>query len=346
MLKRMRVETLIWSGAFGPRNSADWEILSARLEGQFVWLPWNWVTGKRTLEGLSPLATLPTSWRYPMVLERNVLFTAPDTRLRAGAAGVAVTSHVTTRMAERFLVASSGKPLDGIYSSFNRRVCRPFVRLLTHTPVTPNQLTLAGLLAAVVAAFLFARGTYAACVAGALMFFVSGLFDEMDGMVARIKFRESAFGTWFEGFVDNVTYVAIFAGITVGLHRQYGSWVLKYGVALMAGCVLSVIVIALQRKVATAPGRPHEYAGKMNRLLEAEPSNYLSKAVRQIHIFIKKGVLVHYVLLFSVLNALPIFLWLGAVGSNLTWIVALYFTYKFFLHRTVEPVAEDIRAAA
>jgi phosphatidylglycerophosphate synthase len=88
---------------------------------------------------------------------------------------------------------------------------------------------------------------------GALLFFVSGLFDEMDGMLARIKFQESAFGTWFEGFVDNITYLVAFTGITVGLHRQYGGWLLKYGIALIIGCVLSVIVIGVQRKLSTAP---------------------------------------------------------------------------------------------
>lgn len=45
--------------------------------------------------------------------------------------GVAITSRATVKAAERFLVANSGKPLDEIYSNFNRRLCRPFVRLLT-----------------------------------------------------------------------------------------------------------------------------------------------------------------------------------------------------------------------
>src|SRR5262249_53062494 len=146
---------------------------------------------------------------------------------------------------------------------FNRYLCRPAVRLLSRTSITPNAITLAGLVVAIAAAFLFARGSYLSSVAGALLFFASGLFDEMDGMIARIKFRESAFGTWFEGFVDNATYLFVFAGIIVGLYQQHGSWALHYGIALIGGCVLSVGVIAAQRKLATKSGRPHEYAGKM-----------------------------------------------------------------------------------
>jgi phosphatidylglycerophosphate synthase len=33
-----------------------------------------------------------------------------------------------------------------------------------------------------------------------LLFYIAGLFDEMDGMLARIKFAESPRGTWLEGF--------------------------------------------------------------------------------------------------------------------------------------------------
>jgi hypothetical protein len=150
-------------------------------------------------------------------------------------------------------------------------------------------------------------------------------------MLARIKFQESTFGTWFEGFVDNITYLAVFAGITIGLHREYGSWALKYGIALTVGCLLSVIVISVQRRLSTAPDRPHEYAGRMNQLLEADSSSPVSRIVRQIHIFVKKGVLIHYLLTFTVVDGLPLFLWLAAIGSNLTWILGLYFTRRFFL---------------
>ena len=140
--------------------------------------------------------------------------------------------------------------------------------------------------------------------------------------------------------------VKFFAGITVGLHRQYGAWPLKYGVALIIGCLLSVIVIGIQRKLSTAPDRPHEYAGKMNQLLEADSSNSLSLIVRQIHIFVKKGVLVHYLLIFTLTGALPLFLWLAAVGSNLTWILGLYFTHRFFLRRRFEGMDKSMQRAA
>jgi phosphatidylglycerophosphate synthase len=348
LLKNIQVDHLVWPSTFDPQSPAHWAAIWGRLEDRFLWLPWNWVTHKRALARLTPASVLPSTWDYPALLEKRVPFHRVGFRICSGSQtdGVPVTFRATARIAERFLVANSGKPLDGIYSTFNRRLCRPFVRLLTDTRVTPNVVTLAGLLVAMLGALLFARGSYVNYVGGALLFFVSGLFDEMDGMLARIKFRESAFGTWFEGFVDNVTYLAIFAGITVGLHRQYGSWALKYGIALTIGCLLSVIVISVQRRLSTAPDRPHEYAGRMNQLLEADSSSPVSKIVRHIHIFVKKGVLVHYLLIFTLVGGLPLFLWLAAVGSNLTWILALYFTRRFFRRLPLEAAREDVQTAA
>jgi phosphatidylglycerophosphate synthase len=335
--KGIQMDTLVWTNAFDPQSTADWVEISERLKDQFLWLPWNWVTNKRALGGLSPSPLRPRTWEHPVLLEKRAA--SHDGRFRASlpAHGVSVTSPTTVKVAERFLVAHSGKPTDGIYSNFNRRLCRPVVRILTHTRVTPNALTFIGLLVAILAALLFARGSYVNYVGGALMFFVSGLFDEMDGMLARIKFRESVFGTWFEGFVDNVTYLAIFAGITFGLHCQYGSWPLKYGIALTIGSVLSIVVVSVQRKLSTAPDRPHEYAGKLNRLLESDSSNLVSQIVRQIHIFVKKGALVHYLLIFTIMGGLPLFLCIAAVGSNLTWILGLYFTRRFFIRPPLEP---------
>jgi phosphatidylglycerophosphate synthase len=204
------------------------------------------------------------------------------------------------------------------------------VRLLTHTRVTPNWVTIGGLIVGILAALLYAQGFYAAYVAGALLFFVSGLFDEVDGMLARIKFRESVFGTWFEGLVDEATYLLVFSGMTVGLYRQRGPGELTYGYLLIIGCALSVAVTRLQRKLATAPDRPQEYAGRLNRLLESDSSNLVSLIVRHIQIFIKKGAVIHYLLIFSVLGGLPLLLRLAAFGANLTWILALYFSRRFF----------------
>lgn len=318
--------------SFDPGDTESWHEIRHALDTHFLWLPWNRITNKRELSALTLSDTLPEDWDKPVFLAKSAVLDAshPEATPSPSSAGISIASPEDVRAAERFLVAHSGKPTDGIYSRFNRWLCRPAVRWLAHTRVTPNQVTLTGLAIGVVAALLYAHGSYVYYVAGALLFFLSGVVDEIDGMLARIKFLESAFGTWFEGFVDNATYLLLFAGVTAGLYRQRGPRELVWGIALIAGCLLSVAVVALQRMLATAPDRPHEYAGRINSLMENDSRNPISVIVRQIHIFIKKGVAIHYVVLFTLLGGLPLFLRLAAIAANLTWILAIYFNRRFF----------------
>ena len=347
-LQGLKIYKPFRSSMFDPRSPASWAAIAACLDDRFLWLPWNWVTHKRALAGLSPQPVRPQNWDRPTLIEKPVVLYGTKVRVTSERLvdGVPITSRADVGRAERFLVAHSGKPLDGIYSKFNRLLCRPAVRLLTRTRVTPNWVTVGGLVVAIAAALMFARGSYANYVAGALLFFLSGLFDEMDGMLARLKFTESAFGTWFEGFVDNVTYLLVFSGITAGLYRQRGPHELFYGLALLTGCLLSFIVIALQRKVATAADRPHEYSGRMNQLMDADSSNWISFITRQVHVFIKKGVAIHYLLIFTLAGGLPLFLRLAAFGSNLTWVLALYFNRRFFGRRNIPGIEKTIKNAA
>ena len=325
------LETLkIDSFPFDPKKSRSWNAIRTLLKRECLWLPWNFVTSSRLLSALEPSPVLPLNWDKPVRLTKELLGRSPRVGVTTDRKidGVSIYSRGDLLTAERFLVATSGKSTDGIYSTFNRKLSRPFVRALTHTLVTPNVVTLAGLLVAIISALMYSRGYYLCYVAGAILFFVSGLIDEMDGMLARLTFRESAFGTWFEGFVDNATYLLLFSGITAGLYRQFGQRELIWGIALIAGCLSSVCVVALQRKALTPPGRPNEYSARMNRLLETD-LNPLSRMARQVHIFIKKGVAVHYVLLFTVFGGLPVFLRIAAISANLTWAVASYFTWRF-----------------
>ena len=317
---------------FNPGSWKSWQDLPVSLDQELLWLPWNWVTNKYALAALSPSGRRLGAWDRPVLLRLDAALCCDQSKPQAAVSveGVAVKSQKSASAAERWLAVHSGKPLDGIYSRFNRKLCRPFVRALTHTPVTPNMVTLAGLLVAIFSAYSFAQGTYLASLTGALLFFVSGLLDEVDGMLARIRFSDSPFGTWFEGTVDNVSYLLLFIGITFGLYQQRGPQEVLIGEVTLIGAVLSVLVISWQRKRSTRPDRPHEYLGKMYQLLEQDRGNVVSRAVRELQMFIRKGVVIHYVVLFTALGLLPLLLRLAALGSNLTWVLSLYFSYRFF----------------
>lgn len=318
--------------AFDPDSSRAWKTFSDRLEADFLWIPWNWVTNVHALRSLEPLDARSLNWEKPSRLSSRAAACSPSLIPSASGTpqGVSVISKTSASEAERFLVSRSGKPLDGIHSRFNRWLCRPAVRLLSHFGVTPNMVTLTGLLCAAGSAMCYARGTYLDSVLGALLFFLSGLLDEVDGMLARIKFADSAFGCWFEGFVDNATYLLIFLGVTLGLSSRGFADALPLGATALVGCSISFIVIASQRRKTTRLDRPNEYLGNVYRLLEGDSTNSISRVVRQVHFMTKKGVLIHYVLIFTIAGWLPAMIWLVAIGSHATWIGALYLNHRFF----------------
>jgi phosphatidylglycerophosphate synthase len=340
IVKRLRENAIISAGplvkcisvlGFDPGSSSAWRQISERLAQEFLWTPWNWVTNKHALLRLPALEQKPESWSEPARLKRDVMVNDGEPlRSVQKAEGIAVVSADSREVAERWLVANSGKPLDGIYTSFNRRLCRPVVRALTHTAVSPNVVTLAGLLVACLSAYCFSRGSYLSSVAGAFLFFLSGLCDEIDGMLARLKFSDSAFGTWFEGLVDNVSYLLLFGGIALGLSRYRGPRELWIGGATLVGAVISTAAVAWLRKSSTRRERPNEYLGNMYRMLDHDRGNWISRISRNIEFLLKKGVFIHYLVLFSILGLLPLMMRIAAVAANLTWVLALYFTKRFF----------------
>ncbi len=96
------------------------------------------------------------------------------------------------------------------YKEALRQLLHPLVRLLSAMRVRPDSLTAAGWALATVAAVLFALGYVR--TAGAVMLF-AGLFDALDGAVARESGRMSAFGAFLDSTLDRLSESAIFAGV-------------------------------------------------------------------------------------------------------------------------------------
>jgi phosphatidylglycerophosphate synthase len=344
----VRIEAIQISD-FDPQGYSGWIVLKGRLKDEFLWLPWNWVTTKNLLSQLPLVDIESVNWSKPAwttlhEVGRNRA-SAPSPR---STEGIAVTSPESAVAAERFLVANSGKVSDGIHTSFNRRLCWPFVRLLSHTPVTPNGVTFGGVVVSILSAIAFAHGTYLWSVLGAFLFYIAGLFDEMDGMLARVKFAESPSGTWLEGAADGLSYLLLFGGVTIGLSRHYGQIAVWMGMALLIGVVLALLTTSLQRRRATTPDRPNEYLGRFYQLLEKDSGNWISRVVRQVQAFQRRGILIHYIVIFTLIGALPLVFLLATLGAHLTWILTLYFNRRFFPHSSrseVKPTASRLKEA-
>src|SRR5215472_12700303 len=86
------------------------------------------------------------------------------------------------------------------------------VRWLALSRIHPNVLTFLGLLINVWAAFLFSKGRFRWA---ALVVIAAGLFDMVDGRVARATDRVTRFGGFFDSVLDRYSDLAVFMGLLV-----------------------------------------------------------------------------------------------------------------------------------
>jgi CDP-diacylglycerol--glycerol-3-phosphate 3-phosphatidyltransferase len=97
--------------------------------------------------------------------------------------------------------------LQGLRESAGRRVSLPIARWLARTGVTPNLLTTIGLVINLISAVVVATGDF---LAGGLLVLFSGLFDLLDGAVARHTGKVTKFGALLDSTVDRITEGALF----------------------------------------------------------------------------------------------------------------------------------------
>jgi len=231
------------------------------------------------------------------------------------------------------------KPSDGFYAKFNKLVLgEPLLRLFLRTRATPNFITGLGLLLALSSGVAFAQGGYWWAAAGALLAFASSLMDHCDGMVARLKFQESDFGTWFETMVDYTSTFSIFIGMAIGLYRETGfTHHLVVGGLFVFGAVMSFITMSHQRKRLSGDN-PADYANRMHRKLEGSRNFFLWFA-RKTYFVGRRAVLPYYILLFCLLDFRALLLGWTTLGANMIWLLTLY--SNRFLRSSVSKAAAE-----
>ncbi len=92
------------------------------------------------------------------------------------------------------------------------RIATPLVSVLRRCSVSPNALTVAGVLVTLVAAWLAADGRF---MASGLVLAAAALFDLLDGALARATGRTSQFGGILDSAGDRVSEAALLAGVSL-----------------------------------------------------------------------------------------------------------------------------------
>jgi len=100
-----------------------------------------------------------------------------------------------------------------------------FSRLLVRLKISPNALTVLGLLAGIAVGLFYAverPGLAAAFI------IVCGLFDILDGKVATNSHRRSLFGAIFDSSLDRYSEFFMYAGLAYHFREGWGEWLMFF----------------------------------------------------------------------------------------------------------------------
>jgi len=172
------------------------------------------------------------------------------------------------------------------------------VKPLADGGVTPNQITIAGLVLNFVAGYLYATGNF---MGGALMLLVAGMGDLLDGILARETGQITKFGAFLDSSCDRYSDFFLFGGLA--LHYAYMDEALYL--------VLTLGVIAGSFGVSYTKARAEN-------LIDNCGVGIFDRAVRLIILFI--GTFLPFLA--------PLALWTLFFGSNATAVHRILHTKK------------------
>ena len=153
--------------------------------------------------------------------------------------------------AEHRLFAMLGKQTDGFVSrNLNRKISTWLTRGLVHTPITPNQISLATMGLSFLAAWMVASaGDYVWLALGGLLFQLTSIVDGCDGEIAKLRFMGSQMGEWIDTLADNVSYLVFFIAVILGMyHATEEPFFMMLGAVMLSLDLLGISLLFLYLK--------------------------------------------------------------------------------------------------
>ncbi|MEV6945422.1 DUF5941 domain-containing protein [Streptomyces sp. NPDC051172] len=139
---------------------------------------------------------------------------------------------------EAVRLKSAVKSRDGFFTTFFiSPYSRYIARWCARRGLTPNQVTTASLLTALIAAGCAATGTRIGFVAAGVLLIASFVLDCTDGQLARYSLQYSTLGAWLDATFDRAKEYAYYAGLALGAARGGDDvWALALGAMILQTC--------------------------------------------------------------------------------------------------------------
>ncbi|MDH6438403.1 phosphatidylglycerophosphate synthase [Streptomyces sp. SAI-144] len=133
---------------------------------------------------------------------------------------------------------SAVKSRDGFFTThFISPYSRYLARWCARRGLTPNQVTTASLITALIAAACAATGTRGGFIAAGVLLIASFVLDCTDGQLARYSLQYSTLGAWLDATFDRAKEYAYYAGLALGAARGGDDvWALALGAMVLQTC--------------------------------------------------------------------------------------------------------------
>lgn len=201
------------------------------------------------------------------------------------------------------------------------RGCRVLLHAIVHglalTRISPNYLTFFGLVINIAAATLFgyakAENQQRMFLYAGLVIIGAGIFDMVDGRVARATGQVTRFGAFFDSVIDRYSDVALYFGLLVYYARAERFFYV----------VLTALVMTTSVMVSYTRARAESLIGQCKVGFMERPERIV------------------LVIIGALFNRMAPVLWVIAVIGNVTVVHRILYTYQ----QTRERDAESLRAA-
>lgn len=164
----------------------------------------------------------------------TLVATVPATPAERAEAAAAVASVDDEAVRLRTAVKSR----DGFFTTFFiSPYSRYIARWCARRGLTPNQVTTASLITALIAAGCAATGDRWGYVAAGVLLLVSFVLDCTDGQLARYSLQYSTMGAWLDATFDRAKEYSFYAGLALGAARNGDDvWALALGSMILMTC--------------------------------------------------------------------------------------------------------------
>ena len=138
--------------------------------------------------------------------------------------------------------------------------------------LTPNHMSILGIIFSILAAVAYSQWHFDSIllIIAPILMLISGLFDALDGVIARIYGKVTKFGGFFDSVLDRYADAVVLCGIIVG-----GLTNLTWGLAALFGSLL----VSYARARAEASGVKMESVGiaeRAERIVIVVAASFLS----------------------------------------------------------------------